>query len=110
MRCLIKVTAPTDVVNQAIIEGRFEQTLMQVLAELKPEAAYFTNEGGRRTAMIFADVRDGVHVNAISEPFFQAFNGAVEITPVLTPEDLQASAASRADAAKTYGRRQPAHA
>lgn len=61
----------------------------KALAELKPEAAYFTVQNGLRTGLIFIDVQDISAMPAICEPFFMAFDAAIEMTPVMTADDLR---------------------
>lgn len=46
MRVMLKATMPVDASNEAIRSGKLNKTIEQVLAELKPEAAYFLLEGG----------------------------------------------------------------
>jgi hypothetical protein len=103
MRCLIKVEMPVEQGNQIISEGRLGPTLGQILNDLQPEAAYFVAENGTRSALIFAHIADPSQIPAIAEPFFQAFNAKVEITPAMTAEDLQRAGQAIERAAQTYG-------
>ena len=90
MRTLLKVTIPTEAGNAAIREGRLPQALQSLMADLKPEAVYFLPEQGRRTALIFFDLKEPSQIPQISEPLFQGFNASLEFTPVMNAEDLQA--------------------
>ena len=90
MRTLLRVSISTEAGNAAIKEGRLNQVLQSVMADLKPEAAYFLGEQGRRTALIFFDLKDPSQIPPIAEPLFQAFNASVEFLPVMNVEDLQA--------------------
>jgi hypothetical protein len=74
----------------------------RVLNDLKPEAAYFTTDGGKRTGFIVADIKDPHQIPSIAEPWFLAFNASVEFHPAMTPEDLQKAGPDLARAAKTY--------
>ena len=48
MRCLMKVSIPVETGNAAIAEGTLGKTISSILEELKPEAVYFTDDGGKR--------------------------------------------------------------
>ena len=89
MRTLLKVTIPVQAGNAAIGDGRMTQTLQALMADLKPEAAYFLTEQGRRTALIVFDLKEPSQIPQIAEPLFHAFNADVEFTPVMNAEDLQ---------------------
>ena len=87
MRFLIKARPDTQRINQHIKEGTFDQRMQRVLSELKPEASYFLEEGGRRTAILIVNLQQANEITKVAEPFF--FMGSdVFIHPVMTPEDL----------------------
>ena len=88
MRFLLKVNIPAEAGNAASRAGKLGQTIQSILAELKPEAAYFTDEKGQRTAFIFLDMQEASQIPAIAEPWFLAFNAHIEIHPVMVPDDL----------------------
>jgi hypothetical protein len=102
MRFLIKVTIPVEAGNKLVREGTLGETMGRVLNDLKPEAAYFTTDGGKRTGFIVADIKDPHQIPSIAEPWFLAFNASVEFHPAMTPEDLQKAGPDLARAAKTY--------
>ncbi len=72
MRMLLKVTIPVDAGNAAIREGRLSQVLQSLLGELKPEGAYFLAQNGRRTALIFFDLKDPSQTRWWSSPSSRA--------------------------------------
>ena len=41
MRMLLRAVMPTETANAAVRKGTLESTLKKILADLKPEAAYF---------------------------------------------------------------------
>lgn len=88
MRMLIKAAMPVETANAAMANGTFGDTVRSILAELKPEAAYFYEENGGRTALMIADLADPSGIPAIAEPWFLAFNAKVEFHPAMTAEDL----------------------
>ena len=89
MRMLLKMQMDVEAGNRAIKDGSFGETLDRVMAELKPEAAYFTALDGKRTGLIFFDLEEPSQIPAIAEPFFMSVGAAIEMVPVMTPEDVQ---------------------
>jgi Domain of unknown function (DUF3303) len=89
MRTLLKVTIPVERGNAAIENGSLGKTIESILTELKPEAAYFTANEGRRSGLIVFDMKDTSQIPAVAEPWFLAFNAQVEIQPVMNQEDLK---------------------
>jgi hypothetical protein len=56
----------------------------------KPEAAYFTAQGGDRTAFFVVDLPEASAIPSLAEPFFMALNAHVDFRPVMNAEDLRA--------------------
>ena len=94
MRCLFKVTLPTDAGNEHIINGTLGKTIESILSDLNPEAAYFAEENGCRTGFIFCNLKEESEIPAMAEPWFLAFNARVEIHPAMTVADLKKAAPS----------------
>ena len=88
MRCMLKASLPVEVSNAKFADGSMGKTVQAIVAEQKPEAAYFFAENGKRTAMLFIDLADTSQIPAFAEPWFLAFNAAVEIVPVMNAQDL----------------------
>ena len=62
--------------------------MQRILAETKPEAAYFTEYEGRRGAILVVDVADPSKIPRLAEPWFLTFNADVEFHVVMSPEEL----------------------
>ena len=88
MRFLLKVNIPVEAGNAAAKAGKLGITIQSILSDLKPEAAYFTDENGQRTGFLFFDMQDASQIPAIAEPWFIAFNAGIELHPVMVPDDL----------------------
>ncbi len=102
MRFLLKVNIPVDAGNTAAKAGKLGGMIQSILADLKPEAVYFTDDNGQRTAFIFLDMQDASQIPAIAEPWFLAFNAHVEIHPVMVADDLMKAGPAIEQAVKKY--------
>ena len=88
MRFLLKVNIPVESGNAAAKVGKLGATIQSILADLKPEAVYFTDNNGQRAGFIFLEMQDASQIPAIAEPWFLAFNASIKIHPVILPDDL----------------------
>lgn len=102
MRFMMKVNIPVEAGNAAAKSGKLGSTIQSILADMKPEAAYFVAENGQRCGYIIFDMQDASQIPAIAEPWFLAFNAAIECVPVMLPEDLGKAAGSIEKAVKKY--------
>ena len=102
MRFLVKVNVPVEAGNEAARAGKLGTTIQSILADLKPEAVYFTDNNGQRTAFLFLEMRDASQIPAIAEPWFLAFNASIEIHPVMVPDDLAKAGSAIEAAVKKY--------
>jgi DNA primase len=94
MRVLLKVTIPVESGNAVAKAGKLGATIQSILAELKPEAAYFTDNNGQRAGFIFLDLHEASQIPAIAEPWMLAFNAGIEIHPVMVKDDLSKAAST----------------
>jgi hypothetical protein len=96
------VNIPVDAGNASAKAGKLGTTIQSILADLKPEAAYFTDDNGQRTAFLFLEMKDASQIPAIAEPWFLAFNASIEIHPVMVPDDLSKAGSAIEAAVKKY--------
>jgi hypothetical protein len=104
MRFLLKVSIPVEAGNEAARKGRLGETIAAILAEQKPEAVYFLDQNGQRTAFIFFEMQDASQIPAVAEPWFLAFNASLELHPVMIPDDLKKATPHIQQAVKKYGK------
>lgn len=88
MKMLMHVRFPIGPFNAAVRDGSAGQKIQRILEAIKPEAAYFTAERGRRGGTLVVDVSDPSDIPALAEPFFLTFDADVDLIPCMTPEDL----------------------
>jgi hypothetical protein len=103
MRMMLHVVMPIETANAAIRAGQFGPFVQKALADLKPEAAFFTETDGVRSGYIFFDMKDTSHLPAIAEPWFLALNATISLKPAMSPQELGGAAGAAIEAAaKAY--------
>ena len=90
MRMMLKATIPCENGNAAIKDGSIGRIIGKWSEQYKPEASYFTTDGGDRAAYFFFDLKDPSDIPSVAEPFFTGLNAKIEVQPVMNPQDLKA--------------------
>ena len=104
MRMLLRVSIPVEAGNAAAKAGTLGSTIERILADLKPEAAYFfADDSGQRSGSIVFDMQDASQIPAVAEPWFLAFDAKIFLRPIMTPQDLAKAGASIGKAVEQYG-------
>jgi hypothetical protein len=99
---LLKVSIPVEAGNAAAANGSLGTTIQKMVADLKPEAAYFAEDDGERTGYVFFDMKNSSELTAIAEPWFLAFNAKVTVRPAMNSQDLAEGMKGLQKAVKSY--------
>ena len=91
MRMMVQVVFPHDPFNAAVRDGSVGRKMKRILDQQKPEAVYFTDHRGHRSAWMIIDMAEASQIPAIAEPWFLGFNADIELHAVMTPKDLEAA-------------------
>jgi hypothetical protein len=89
MRMLLKISMPVEKGNEAAKSGALQRTIQSTMEALKPEAAYFYPEDGKRTALMIFDMTGSWQLPKTLEPLFVTLGASLHLTPVMNAEDLQ---------------------
>jgi hypothetical protein len=101
---LLRASIPVEVGNAAVKAGTLGSTIERILADLKPEAAYFiSDDNGQRSASVVFDMQDTSQIPAVAEPWFLAFEAQVSIQPVMNLQDLAKAGPSFPKMVQQYG-------
>lgn len=104
MRILLKVTIPIEEGNAAIANGSLGSTITSILSEQKPEAAYFAEDNGARTAFLVVNLTDSSQIPVFAEPWFLAFNARIEFHPAMNVDDLKKAMPGIENAVRNYAK------
>ncbi len=75
--------------NRMIQDPNGLKSLEAYVNKVKPEAAYFYEEGGDRTFLFVIDLPSVDMMPVVGEPLFQGFNAKVEFHPAMVLEDVK---------------------
>jgi hypothetical protein len=96
MRMMLRVWMPIEAGNAAVKDGSLPRTIRGLVEKLKPEAAYFFPDEGKRSALYVFDMEDAAQLPPLVEPLFVGMNAQVSLTPVMNFDDLQKGLAEAA--------------
>ena len=91
MKMLLRVVMPHEPFNSMVRQGTVGKVLEKIMAEIKPEAAYFSLEDGYRSALLVININKPGDYIKYAEPFFLQFNAKIDYKIVISPEEMRAS-------------------
>ncbi|MFJ9845970.1 hypothetical protein ACIRYZ_37120 [Kitasatospora sp. NPDC101155] len=93
MRMMLRVRpdmhAWREALNETVESGKLPKVLDSLLDRLKPEAVYFTPLEGGPTCIVIFDMQNSSQMPAIAGPLLRDLGAKVELSPVMTRNDLQ---------------------
>ena len=89
MKMLLTVEFPHEPFNTLVRAGKVGEIIGRILESIKPEAAYFTENDGKRGGIFVINIQDPSDVPAFAEPFFLNFQANCKFRLVMAPQDLQ---------------------
>jgi hypothetical protein len=89
MKMLLTVDMPHEPFNSLVRSGKAGEILAHIMESIRPEAAYFTEQDGRRGGIFVVDVKDGSDVPSFAEPFFLNFQADCKFRILMTPDSLK---------------------
>ena len=81
--------------EKAWATGVAGEKIGEVLGSIKPETAYFTDNGVGRGVLLIVDLADMSKVPHITEPLMLNFGATVHYRIAISPDDLQAAGLDR---------------
>jgi len=91
MRMLFEVTIPHEPFNSLVRQGVAGKKLGEVVDAIKPESIYFTDQNGKRGAVMVVNVPEPSKIPSLAEPWFLVFNADIKFRIAMTPDDLKKS-------------------
>ena len=89
MRMLLNIRIPHEPFNAFVRDGSIGELIERILAESKPEAAYFTEQNGTRGAILVVDLEEPSQIPKFAEPWFLMLNADCEFRVVMVADDLK---------------------
>ena len=89
MRTMLRWTVPVEKGNAMVGDGSMGTVIEAVMTRTKPEAAYFLAENGKRSGILFFDLKEPADIPRIAEILFRGANASVEFVPVMNADDLK---------------------
>jgi hypothetical protein len=89
MKMLLTAEFPHEPFNTLVRTGKAGELIARILETIKPEAAYFTEQDGKRGGIFVIDVQEPSDIPAFAEPFFLNFQADCKFRIAMSPDDLQ---------------------
>jgi hypothetical protein len=88
MRVLVHAIFPHEPFNTYVKDGSIGSKMMRILEDQKPEAVYFTEFDGRRSALLVFQMEKSSQIPLLVEPWFLTFSADCHLHAAMVREDL----------------------
>jgi hypothetical protein len=95
MKFIVEASFPTEPFNTYVRKGLAGEKVGAVLGSIKPELAYFTDNGVGRGILMIVDLADMSQLPHVTEPLMLHFDASVHYRIAISPEELQAAGLDR---------------
>ena len=89
MKMLLTVEFPLEPFNSLVRSGKAGEVIGRILETIKPEAAYFGEQDGKRGGFFIIDLHSPSDIPFFAEPFFLNFDATCKFRVLMGLEDLQ---------------------
>jgi hypothetical protein len=94
MRMMLKLRLPVQKGSETIRNGKLPKVIGDLLEKTRAECAYFGLEEGRRTMWAVFDLDAPARMVPLLEPALMELDAGLELSPVMTADDLEAGFAA----------------
>jgi hypothetical protein len=88
MRLILRFTIPVEKGNEAVANGSLSIAIKDLVERVKPEAAYFHLNDGKRAGTVVFEESSQSRMAVINEPLFAKLNAAIDIQPAVSLQEL----------------------
>jgi hypothetical protein len=103
MRIMVTFSIQPEKGDALIRDGSIGETMQSIFEEINPEAVYFTSVEGTRGGYCVINVNDASQIPAKTEPLLLGLGAAIQMQPVMTPEDLDKATEALEHVSQKYG-------
>src|SRR3989338_4740861 len=89
MKFLVEARKPTDVGNRKLKDGSMMKQAQAYLAEVRPDAVYFSVAEGQRTIFMIVNLAGPEKIPEIAEPLWLDWEAEVYFTPVMDAKEFE---------------------
>jgi hypothetical protein len=89
MKMLLTAEFPHEPFNSLVRSGKIGEVMGRILDSIRPAAAYFTEQEGRRCGIFLINLQSPSEVPAFAEPFFLNFAADCKFRIVMSAEELK---------------------
>ena len=95
MKFIVEADFPHEPFNTYVREGVAGEKIGATLGAIKPEVAYFTDNGVGRGALLIVDLDDASQVPHVTEPLMLTFDASVHYRIAIAPDELESAGLER---------------